>query len=311
MRPADLRVPSHDRIGFTAPTIIYDKMRSIDTVAKDLGPKIMTFVADPAFLRAWQAFDAEWTPFFQKYQGESDLPRVGALFFTDDLNRQTESFRDRINAFHADYQRQRQRSGQPVPPPVAPALPRPPEEGPNAPPRAGGTGLPWWFWTLFGVGIVGGGYALYRYYQRAQALKAGIREEILPSLIGPRLAAASARDPELRSRRDHGPTFPRTLEDFANDPRASRSYVYRPYDHPHVLPVGGSERARGRGSYAGDANRSEVARLARALEMRGYTVEPAGDRYGGGPPPLRDSSYDDGYSRDDDGDDDEEGDDGW
>ena len=287
---AEPRGPSHDRIGFTAPTIIYDKMRSIDTVAKDLGPKIMTFVADPAFLRAWQAFDAEWTPFFQKYQGESDLPRVGALLFTDDLNRQTESFRDRINAFHADYQRQRQRSGQPVPPPVAPAFPRPPESGPNAPPRAGGTGLPWWFWTLFGVGIVGGGYALYRYYQRAQALKAGIREEILPSLIGPRLAAASRDPDEFRSRRE--PSFPRTLEDFASDPRAQRSYVYRPYEHPHVLPV---RSGAGRDVRRGDP--SEVARLARALEMRGYAVEPA-----------RDFAYDDGYERDED---DDEGDDRW
>jgi hypothetical protein len=250
--PSSLAAP-HDRIGFVAPTIIYDKMREIDTLAKDLGPKIITYVADdPAFVRAWQDFDAEWTPFFQKYQG--NYAKLGAVFYTDDLNQRVDSFRTRINDLYAKYQTHHQPNGQPVPPPAAAPIPVTPPSGPNAP-RAG---YPWWFWTLFGVGIVGAAYAGYRYVVRAQALKKGIQEEILPGLIGPRLAKLAARDPEevydlrstayghhrdprevygLRSAvygspRDRDPrayglapdgSWPRTLEDFASDPRAERA----------------------------------------------------------------------------------------
>lgn len=249
------RMP-YDQIGFTAPTIIYDKMRAIETLAKDLGPKILTYVADPAFVRAWTAFDAEWTPFFQKYQGESDIPRLGALFYTDDLNKQTEAFQTRINALRADYENQRQANGQPVPQPVAPPIPVP---APNAPSRTGATGLPWYFWTLFGIGLVGAGYLAYRYYQRAQMLKAGIREELLPAILpggfGHAVARAS-RDPEAYESAypayPPAPTFPRTLEDFAHDPRA---YALA------RRPSGGHE---------------DVRRMMRALEQRGYRVEPAG-----------------------------------
>lgn len=247
--PAYAETPSvpraGDRIGFTAPTVIYDKMRAIESLRQDLGTKITNYSPDPAFVRAWQAFEQEWTPFYHRYQ--SDAAKLGAILYTDDLNRQVDSFQRRIDDFYRQYQSQHQANGQPVPRPAAPPLPFPVEPGPSA-----RTGLPWWFWTLFGVGIVGAGYAAYRYYVGAQAAKHAIRSTVLPGLIGPRLASAAGRDPEASP-------WPRTLEDFAMDPRAAapvdHAYVYRPYVHPHLLRLRDQERrdrASTRYTYAPD-----------------------------------------------------------
>lgn len=255
-----------DRIGFTAPTIIYDKMRAIEALRGELGQKITTFAGDPAFVGAWRAWEQRWIPFFQKYQTPGlggDVGRLGAVFFTDDLDGQVEEFRGQINAFYADYQRQRQANGQPVPRPATPPLPRP--LGPAG--AGGGGGLPWWFWMASGVALVGGGYLAYRYYVNAQKLKAGIREEILPLVLPGGLGGAVARatrdeasslEPRTSSSRSSN-RFPRTLEDFARDPRAERSYSYdgRRDEQPQqrMLPR---------------APRSDVRRLGGAYAERGY-----------------------------------------
>lgn len=188
--PVPAGPPPNVNVGFTAPTIIYDKMRTIDASATDLDVKVHTYVADPAFVRAWEAWLARWIPFYQKYQ--SDWSRLGAAFYSDDLNRQTEEFRSQLLSFIDQYRLQKQANGQPVPQPSAP----PPLPANDPSPAQSTFGLPWWVWFLGGVAAVGGAYWLYKRYETAQAQKKVLEQEVLPGLIGPGLArAASAHDP--------------------------------------------------------------------------------------------------------------------
>lgn len=216
-------------VGFTAPTIIYDKMRNIDASANELDVKIHTYVGDPTFVRAWEAWVARWTPFFQKYQ--SDWSKLGAAFYSDELNRQTEEFRSQLLGFLDQYKLQRQPNGQPVPQPATPAPV--PANDPPAPPST--FGLPWWVWFLGGVAAVGGAYWLYKRYETAQAQKRVLEQEVLPGLIGPGLArAAAAHDPAppvlpiLAPPRERDPYGGRPMGPYAGDPYGvmARDRVY-------------------------------------------------------------------------------------
>jgi hypothetical protein len=233
--------PAGPRIGFTAPTIIYDKMRDVDGSAKELDQLGHTYVdrnqqSGAMWLGAFESWMARWQPFFQKYQ--SDWNKLGAAFYSDDLDRQVEAFRSELLGLRSQYQTLRQANNQPVPQPSTPApLPGTEPSGPGP----GSWSLPWWVWIAVGLGAAGGAWWLYRRYEEAQRTKRTLYREVLPSLIGPNLAKAAEHDPAPASRFLIAQSDMPTLADHARvgESRAAeeRALLYRPYTHPHLVPA--------------------------------------------------------------------------
>lgn len=249
-------------VGWTNPTITYDSQRRIDREAAMLDGLIRANVIDEPFRAAWQTwYEGNWKPFFAKYAGDDSLipyGKLGAVASSDAIARETETQSQYLNGFVADYNRQRTRTGQLVPQTRVPPLEQPLVEGDK---KESGWTLPWWAWMLGGVAVVGVGYWGYRKYQQAQQAKKTIYEGVLPNLIGPGLAKSAQeanRDPDF----GYGyvpapPTYPmmaplaprqprpeapppvtlKTMADYASDPRAAMPVVYRPYEHPHVVPA--------------------------------------------------------------------------
>lgn len=149
--------------GFTAPTITYDLMRQIQARAQALDLLVNRYVADPVFRSSWGAwYEQAWEPFFEKYT-QSELARLGAAFYSDELAQRAETFRQQLESFYADYNRQRQPDGQAVPnagQPVPQVRPLPKPEGGSL---SSIFAVPWWTWVIGGVVVVGLGYVAYRY----------------------------------------------------------------------------------------------------------------------------------------------------
>jgi hypothetical protein len=212
-----LRVRSNvHTTGWTTPTVIYDKMRAIESGARELNALMFANVRKPLLLAAWGAWFARWSAFFAKYQSEWASARWGVLFYTDDLSRQTEGYRSEFASFVATYAEERDAKGEPLPPPSTPVpavLPDPADRKP--PPDEGdkegidwwsklGIKVPWWVWVLGGVAAVGTGYYVYRVIQAGRrtvadtGAKKRALEGLLPKMLGPDLghaAQAHAQDP--------------------------------------------------------------------------------------------------------------------
>lgn len=190
--------PGHPVVGWTPPTVIYDKMRHIDVGAKELNQLILVNVTSDSLRTAWQAWYARWNAFFDKYQGT--FAKLGAIFYTDDLAVQTEDYRRVYESFRLTYTAQRRAGNEPLPPPSSPV------PGPLAPgdtkkegqQKEEGWSLPWWIWAVGGVGVTVGGYFAYKAIRNmvaeAKAKRRAI-EGVLPDMLSgygvpPRLTAA-------------------------------------------------------------------------------------------------------------------------
>jgi hypothetical protein len=173
--------PGHPVVGWTAPTVIYDKMRHIDAGAKELNALILANARDPILRAAWNAWYAQWLEFFAKYQGE--FAKIGALFYTDDLAVQTEDYRKTYESFRATYSIKRDATGAPLPQPST-AIPG--VLSPGATKRedgsSGGLEIPWWIWALGGVGVTVGGYLLYKKALELRAKRKAL-DAALPTLL--------------------------------------------------------------------------------------------------------------------------------
>lgn len=213
--------------GFTTPTSIYEKMRTIDRAAGDLNRDILTNVAEGGYRSAWRAWFAQWQAFFSKTFNE----KVGNVFRTDELDQEVDFKASEFEGFRKSYPQQKRPDGSPVPPSSQPApivLPKPGKEG--------GSTLPWYFWVGVTVAAAGLGYVGYLKYHELKAKRQALEKDVLPGVLGgffgPKTGgalakAAAARDPELSLA-------------LAKDPGALARYqafAYRPYDHPHVVPV--------------------------------------------------------------------------
>jgi hypothetical protein len=200
--------PGRPVVGWTSPEIIYDKMRSIDSGAKELDVLMRTNVREPVVLAAWKAWYAQWLAFFARHQ--SKYAQFGTLLFmnTDELAGQTEEYRRTYESFRATYALQRDASGNPLP---QPSTPIPVVLTPGATKKedgsSGGIQIPWWFWVVGGVGVTVGGYFLYKNITRtAHELRAKKRalDTAMPTLLQgygvPReiSQAAVASDPSHR-----------------------------------------------------------------------------------------------------------------
>lgn len=221
--------------GFTSPTLIYDRMRTLDREADALNQDVLGNVAEGPFKAGWRAWHAQWKAFFAKTMDE----KVGNLLHTDALDAVVTQRRAEFEGFRRDYPNQRRPDGSPVPPSSVPA----PGSLATVPKGAGPSILPWWAWLGLGVATVGVGYLGYLKYRELTAKRKAIEEGVLPTIFGGYLGArtggalakaAAARDPAKD---------PLKLDYYA-DPQnmPSRELVYRPYEHPHL--VSPYERAR-------------------------------------------------------------------
>jgi hypothetical protein len=214
-------------VGFTNPAIVFDKQKEIEAHAQDLGPKIVTYATDGDLIRAWQAFDARWTPFYQKYAGspEDSPTRLALLTGSDEIAAQTNAFAKDLDALKARYETQHLPNGQPVPRPVGPDVQPIPQ-------TSAGWTLPWWAWMLGGVAVVGAGYYLYRTYVGGY----------VRAYRGLKAASASDQLPSYQLRGSPAPVvsypagIPLSVQDVAHHPMPPvQQITYRPYEHPHVV----------------------------------------------------------------------------
>lgn len=229
------------QIGFTAPTVIYEKMRDIQRAAAGLDADVQAHVTSAVFRHNWDTWYANWRAFFIKYQSTSE--KAGAIFYTDDLNRQVETYRLQLLGFFDDYRKQTGTDGKPVPAPSGePPTRAPDESNPIQLLPGSGWSLPWWVWMLGGVAAVGAGYYLYRTYlgKPLSIAKGVFRHDADP--YDTNVPHGQPGYP----RRDL-PYVPMTLGDALRRPLPLRTYgrpvharpvlpmTYRPYQHPHMV----------------------------------------------------------------------------
>lgn len=195
--------------GWTAPTLIYEKMRQINVSASALNSDIVSNAKRELFKNAWAGWYVSWTGFFTKYQGTA--ARLGAVTYTDELFQQTLSYEAQLVAWYDAYGREKD-GVNPLPPPSGsppiPNVPIPPSKGTlPEPPDDSGLKIPWWGWVFGGLAVAGAGYGLYLYVQKARAIRRVLDERVVPSVLqayggpaGGQLASgygqlAAARDP--------------------------------------------------------------------------------------------------------------------
>jgi hypothetical protein len=214
-------------VGWTAPVSTYEKMRAINLDADRLDRNMNAFVSNVQLRADFNAWLANWRVLFNKYAGPDAT--FGDKFWlgmsserSDALAQQAAEEDMRLRGFYALYNRERQPNGQPVPNLVDPPVLPPSPSGPLA-----SVGLPWWFWMVAGVGVVGLGYLGYRKYQEGKA-KAGVAKKFgrgaLTKYLGPMGEPAyeysqAGRDvgaPNFQVGRD--PAAPFQLATYARDP---------------------------------------------------------------------------------------------
>lgn len=172
---AGCAIPRHQTsVGFTPPVAIYDRMDETNADAHRLDSNIRRYVRDPEgdFTGPWNAWLSNWRRFYDKYKHAGG--KISAAFRSDELDAEARKFHSELESFYESYNRQTSPSGQPVPPLTGPA--------PVGETLQTGFGLPWWFWTLSGVALVGAGYIVYRKYQEGRA-KARYIHRHAPTLL--------------------------------------------------------------------------------------------------------------------------------
>lgn len=202
--------PGHPVVGWTTPTTIYERMRTIDSSAREMNALILANVTRDTFKASWSTWLARWNVFFEKYQGF--FAKLGAPFYTDELSRTVEDYRSGLAAFQRGYGAERDAKGEPLPPPVA-ALPEP-LTGPDK--KSESSVFPWWGWALVGVGTVGVGFFLYKRYVAVSsdlAYKRKALERILPSIMEKEMGPMGRQLGEAAASRD-----PNRLQPIALDP---------------------------------------------------------------------------------------------
>ena len=165
-------------VGWTSPTIFYERMRSLDPAIQELNTLIGNYISRQAFRDSWKAYYAQWTKFYaesQEWQRKLTGPQI---FENEAYGQQVEDFRRRYETYRAGYEAERNEKGEAPPTPVTPT-PRPDQRTPSD----SGIQIPWWVWMLGGVALVGGGYWIYK---KALVVRDARREidRALPDTLG-------------------------------------------------------------------------------------------------------------------------------
>lgn len=188
------REPQRANVGWTAPTVIYEKQRQVQASAAALDADITTHVKRPLFREAWAKWYADWSAFFRKYQ-DSNLNKLGAITYTDALNEQTERYRSQLLAWYETYAQEKD-GDKPVPPasapPPVPAPPNPADKPWSPFPDAPSIGLsvPWYVWAGLGVVTAGTLYYLYTRYvgmrKDTEMLQGAVKEAAMNRMMAMR-----------------------------------------------------------------------------------------------------------------------------
>lgn len=198
--------------GFTAPSTIWDKQNSINASADALNADILKNVGRQAFKDAWKAWYDSWKTFYGKYQ--QIMVKLGVLFYSDTLDKQTEEWRSQLLGWYDGYAREKDQSGQPLPFPSG----QPPSRAPDAPPgedKEEGFHIPWWVWVAGTLAAVGGGYVLYQNYVRAKRMATAALPLAMGASMGPvgyamgSAYANDGRDPAYAYAPPHAPPHAR------------------------------------------------------------------------------------------------------
>lgn len=234
-------------IGFTAPTVTYDKIRTLQTKVIPLDADVRKNVPTTApFYAAWSLWFDDFERFYTLY-GPVDAPgHAQGVFISDELAAKTSAYWRDYQQLYDTYSAQKTAQGKPVPPP---SIPKGSE--PTVPPDnkggggGGGWSLPWWFW-VGGTLVLGTAlYVGYRYLK----MQAGLAGR----LVGGGGAASDVprgvasrdgyilREPPPPVHDSGDPFAPKTGRDpmFSLAAHASQPVVYRPYEHPHVVATHG------------------------------------------------------------------------
>lgn len=185
LRRAYAQAAQQPIIGFTAPTILYDRMRALDPAVQELQTLVQTYVTRQAFKDSWSQYYGQWVAFYQKYLG-SDANKLGAPV-TDNakFEAQIEDFRVRYQTYRDGYSKEVDANGQPLkaPAPISPLPPPPPPDTQPDDQKKSSWTLPWWAWMLGGVAVVGGGYWLYKRAIEVRDARRAI-DKALPNTLG-------------------------------------------------------------------------------------------------------------------------------
>jgi hypothetical protein len=157
-------------IGYTTPSVTYDRMRQIDASADSLDRDMKAFVSNAQTLAAWAQWLKGWktyiAPFNLEDKGAYESAKLWAVLSSDDIARQVDSYRQQLDGWYLKYAKERLPNGQPVPDPSG----LPPTKGEIEADRAAknnsssapSVGLPWYFWLGLGVAGVGVLYLVYK-----------------------------------------------------------------------------------------------------------------------------------------------------
>lgn len=189
-------------VGWTTPSLSFDKMKQINGSALTLNFDIEKNVTRKEFKDSWNLWFKDWQHFFERYQGMAG--KFTSLFDSDAVAAQTESYRVQLMGdpdakprpnpgWIGVYEAERTPEGKPVPPSSAAPVPRlvlPPVPGQPPPPE---DGLPWWVMTLLVIGgvtfVAGSVFIIRRKLIEAKHAEHMIREQVLPLVLGGAMGA--------------------------------------------------------------------------------------------------------------------------
>lgn len=144
--------------GWTAPTLIWERMKEIDIAATSLDIQIKARVKRKTFLDQWEAWFKHWKGLMDKYDSWS--AKLAAATYSDDLAAQIEGDRKIFLEFEDGYRREGLLEPGGKENPGIPGLPKEPQ--PPPPPLdslakfKNMLQVPWWVFALGGVVLVGG-----------------------------------------------------------------------------------------------------------------------------------------------------------
>jgi len=171
-------------VGWTTPSLTFDKQRQINASALSLNFDIEANVKSQKFKDSWNQWFKSWQTFFARYQTMGG--KAGALLDTDLVAAQTESFRiqlvgdERITGWIEAYERE---DG--VPKSTAPGVPKVTPKPEGEQPKEG---MPWWLIGLFAVGgvsfVAGSFFLIRRKVIQGKEAEHFIKRDVLPIVLG-------------------------------------------------------------------------------------------------------------------------------
>lgn len=204
-------------IGWTTPSLTYDKMRQINGSALVLNFEIEKNVTGKEFKRAWDDWFKTWQTFFDRNQHWTTTLGVVLSMDTDLLAAQTESFRIQLvgdkasgePGWMAKYEAE-STPDHPFGPSSAAVVPKVVVVPPGTPPTDPADPMPWWLIALFvagGVGVVAGSFFIIRkkVIESEQAAKF-IRHDVLPIVLGSTMGPTGVAFAHAANNRFAGPT---------------------------------------------------------------------------------------------------------